>query len=336
VAISFQPGDEKIGPCPRGKFFRPLSVHPWRSFIYIHIKYLFMRQRLLPLLLFLFLPAFILHAQQKVIQLYEGAAPGSEGWNWNEAENDKNMWQTKVVFNIAKPTLNVFLPEGNTANGTAVVICPGGGFYALSINSEGYDVARWLAKKGVTCFVLKYRLVHVTTDDPTAEFTRVLGKPEFEEKSSKVIPLAMADGKAAIAYVRKHANEYNVATNRIGIIGFSAGGTVTASTAFNYTKENRPDFVAPIYAFFPASMYGTIANDAPPMFIAAASDDGLNLAPHSADLYNKWLAAKKPVELHMYSRGGHGFGMRKQNLPSDGWIDRFGEWLDVQGYLKKP
>jgi len=295
-----------------------------------------MLKRLLPLLLFLFVPAFILHAQQKVIQLYEGAAPGSEGWNWNEAENDKNMWQTKVVFNIANPTLNVFLPEGNTANGTAVVICPGGGFYALSINSEGYDVAKWLVKKGVTCFVLKYRLVHVTTDDPTAEFARVLGKPEFEEKSSKVIPLAMADGKAAIAYVRKHASEYNIAPNRIGIVGFSAGGTVTASTAFNYTKENRPDFVAPIYAFFPSAMYGTIANDAPPMFIAAASDDGLNLAPHSADLYNKWLAAKKPVELHMYSRGGHGFGMRKQNLPSDSWIDRFGEWLDVQGYLKKP
>ena len=166
-------------------------------------------------LLLLFIVALIANvvvAQQKVIQLYEGAAPGSESWNWNEGENDKNMWQTKVVFNVAKPTLNVFLPDANAANGTAVVICPGGAFYALSINSEGYDVAKWLAKKGVTCFVLKYRLVHVSGDDPTAEVSRVMGKPEFEEQTSKVIPLSIADGKAAVAYVREHAIEYGIAT----------------------------------------------------------------------------------------------------------------------------
>jgi hypothetical protein len=119
--------------------------------------------------------------QQKVIQLYDGIAPGSESWNWNEAENDKNMWQTKVVYNVTKPTLNVFLPEANTGNGTAVIICPGGAFYALSINSEGYDVAKWLVKKGVTCFVLKYRLAHSLTDDPTAEVASKMGKKEFEE-----------------------------------------------------------------------------------------------------------------------------------------------------------
>src|SRR6185436_3148587 len=197
-------------------------------------------------------------AQQKVIQLYEGAAPGSESWNWTEGENDKNMWQTKVAFNVAKPTLNVFLPEASVANGTAVIICPGGAFYALSINSEGYDVAKWLVKKGVTCFVLKYRLVHVLSDDPTAEVAKVMGKPDFEQQTSKVIPLSIADGKAAVAYVREHAIEYNIVPNRIGIMGFSAGGTVTAAAAFNYTKMNRPDFVAPVYAFFPSAMYGTV------------------------------------------------------------------------------
>ena len=110
---------------------------------------------------------------------------------------------------------------------------------------------------------------------------------------------------------------------------------MTASAAFNYTKENRPDFVAPIYAYFPSTMFGTIAADAPPMFIAAASDDGLNLAPHSAELYNRWLAAKKSVELHMYARGGHGFGMKTQNHPTDNWIERFADWLNQQGYMKK-
>ena len=290
-------------------------------------------------LLFLLAVALTGHAvmaQQKVIRLYDGAAPGSESWNWNEAENDKNMWQTKVVYNVTTPTLNVFLPEADKANGTAVIICPGGAFYALSINSEGYDVAKWLVKKGVTCFVLKYRLVHSLTDDPTAEVMKLMGKPEFEEQTNKVIPLCIADGKAAIAYVRKHAAEYTISPDRIGIMGFSAGGTVTAAAAFNYTKENRPDFVAPVYPFFPSAMYVTVCNDAPPMFIAAASDDQLNLAPHSADLYNKWLASKKPVELHIYSKGGHGFGMRTQNLPSDKWIERFEDWLNVQGLLKKP
>ena len=275
-------------------------------------------------------------AQQKVIQLYEGAAPGSESWNWNEAELEKNMWQTKVVYNVTKPTLNVFLPEADKANGTAVIICPGGAFYALSINSEGYDVARWLVKKGVTCFVLKYRLVHTLADDPTAEVARLMGKPEFEEQLSKVIPLTIADGKAAVAYVRQHAIEYNIVPNRIGIMGFSAGGTVASSAAFNYTKDNRPDFVAPVYPYFPSTMYGTVADDAPPIFIAAASDDELGLAPHSTELYNKWLGSKKSVELHMYSKGGHGFGMRTKNLPSDKWIERFEDWLNILGFLKKP
>jgi predicted peptidase len=295
-----------------------------------------MRNRLLSFFFCVLLPAFILHAQQKVIQLYEGAAPGSESWNWNEAENDKNLWQTKVVYNVVKPTLNVFLPEAGTSNGTAVIICPGGAFFALSINSEGYDVAKWLVKKGVTCFVLKYRLAHTPGDDPTTEVMRIMGKPEFEERTNKVIPMAIADGKAAIAYVRGHASEYHILSNRIGIMGFSAGGTVTSAAAFNYTAQTRPDFVAPVYPFFPSAMYGTVAADAPPMFITAASDDQLNLAPHSIDLYSKWLAAKKPVELHMYASGGHGFGMKTQNLPSDNWIERFGDWLNIQGLLKKP
>ena len=274
-------------------------------------------------------------AQQKVIPLYDGPAPGSESWNWNEAENDNNMWQTKVVYNVSKPTLTVFVPEADKANGTAVIIAPGGGFHALSINNEGLDVAKWLVQKGITCFVLKYRLVHVLSNDPTAEFAGKMGKKEFEDDVSKVMPLVTADGKNAIAWVRKHAAEYKIEANRVGIMGFSAGGTVASSTLFGYTKENRPDFAAPIYPFFPSTMIGSVANDAPPIFIVTATDDGFGLAPHSVDLYNKWLATKHDAELHMYARGNHGFGMRKQNLPTDNWIERFYEWLGVQGFLIK-
>jgi acetyl esterase/lipase len=285
------------------------------------------------LFLFLLLAVITTHAQQKVIPLYNGPASGSENWTWNEAESDNNAFKAKVVYNVSKPTLTVFQPDA-PATGAAVIICPGGGFYILSINSEGYDVANWLTKKGITCFVLKYRLGHSLTDDPAGVLSAKMGKPGFADSVKSIIPLAIADGKAAIAYVRQHAAEYNIRPDKIGIIGFSAGGTVTASAAFNYTAENRPDFVAPIYAYMPPQLISAVASDAPPMFIAAASDDNLNLAPHSVDLYNKWLNAKKTVELHMYVTGGHAFGMRRQNIPTDTWIDRFGDWLNVEGFIK--
>jgi acetyl esterase/lipase len=272
-------------------------------------------------------------SQDKVIPLYPGAAPGSETWKQEEKESRTNSWNTRIVFNVAKPTLTLFAPEASKANGTAIVICPGGAFFALSIDSEGFDVARWLVDKGVTCFVLKYRLIECKTDDPTTELTKI---PDLDPVVAPVIKLAMADGKAAIGYVRQHAKEYNVNPNRIGIMGFSAGGTVTASVAFNYTPETRPDFVAPIYAQYEwAPKPNGVPADAPPMFVLAATDDQLGLAAHSFALYRDWIAAKKPAELHLYAKGGHGFGMRKQNLPTDHWIERFADWLEVQGLMKK-
>lgn len=289
-----------------------------------------------PILLVFFFVFFVtvINAQQKVIQLYNGAAPGSENWTWNEAENSNNAWNTKVVYNVSHPTLTVFEPDSKQSGGAAVIICPGGAFHALSINSEGYDVAKWLVKKGVTCFVLKYRLAHSVTNDPVKEVMGKWGKKEFNDAINDDIPLAIADGKEALAYVRSHADEYNVDKNKIGITGFSAGGTVAAAAAFNYTAENKPNFDAPIYPYFPDSMIADIARDAPPMFIAAASDDGLGLASHSVNLYQHWLTAKHSAELHMYATGNHGFGMRVQHLPSDTWIERFGDWLQQQGFAK--
>mgnify|MGYP003577982049 CR=1 FL=1 len=116
--------------------------------------------------------------------------------------------------------------------------------------------------------------------------------------------------------------------------GFSAGGTVAASVAFQYTAESRPAFVGPIYAYMGAVKATDLPAHAPPLFVAAATDDQLGLAPDSINLYSKGGAAKKPAEIHIYGKGGHGFGMRKQNLPSDQWIERFGEWLTLQGLMK--
>lgn len=276
-------------------------------------------------------------AQHKIIRLYDGPAPGSEAWTHKEAENSANLWNTRVVYNVTDPTLTVFQPAAGTANGAAVVICPGGGFQALSIDSEGFDVARYLTGRGVTCFVLKYRLVESKTTDPTKEMMASREAPaQRETKVKAVIALAQADGLKAMSYVRQHAAEYGLDPKRIGIMGFSAGGTVTGSVAFNYTPDTRPDFVAPIYLQYEwVPGKGSVPADAPPAFILAATDDQLGLAPHSVKLYTDWVAAKKPAELHLYSKGGHGFGMRTQNLPSDRWIALFADWLEAQGFLKK-
>jgi acetyl esterase/lipase len=275
-------------------------------------------------------------AAQDVIPLYPGTPSGSTPETYPEKEYFSKVWNTEVVSNVTKPTLTVFKPAPASANGTAIVVCPGGGFMALSITSEGTDVAKYLAARGVTAFVLKYRLAH-TGDDATQEFTDLYekDKPKFQEMVGKVIPLTIADGLAAVTYVRQHASQWGVSPDRVGIIGFSAGGTVAAGVAYHYAPEGRPAFVAAIYAAAGRLKDRLVPADAPPMFIAAASDDNLGLAPDSVALYQKWTEAQKPAELHMYAKGGHGFGMRQHNLPTDHWIDRFADWLDLQGFLKK-
>jgi acetyl esterase/lipase len=286
--------------------------------------------------LFLVLFTTRLAAAQDIIPLYPGTPPGSTPENYPEKAYFSSVWHTEVVSNVTKPTLTIFKPSFESKNGTAIVVAPGGGFMALSITSEGSDVAKYLAAKGVTAFVLKYRLAH-TGEDATQEFTDLYekDKPKFQEMVSKVIPQSIADGLAAVSYVRRHAGEFGVDPDRVGIIGFSAGGTVSAAAACLYTAESRPAFVAAIYAAAGRLKDRPVPSDAPPLFVAAATDDNLGLAPDSVALYEKWAEAHKPAELHMYAKGGHGFGMHQHNIPTDHWIDRFADWLDLQGFLKK-
>jgi acetyl esterase/lipase len=272
---------------------------------------------------------------QEVVALYSGVAPGSPESNYPEKEYFSKTWNTEVVTNVTNPTLTVYKPAAGTSNGHAVVICPGGGFMALSITSEGIDVAKWLAARGMTAFVLKYRLAH-SGEDATQEFAELFkDRAKFDNLIGNTIPLSIADGLAAMTYVRKHASEWSVQPDRVGIVGFSAGGTVTAGVALQYTPESRPAFVAPIYSAVWKLKNAPVPADAPPMFLAAATDDNLGLAQDSVSFYEQWTSAHKSAELHMFSKGGHGFGMRKQGLPSDHWIDRFGDWLALQGQLKQ-
>lgn len=272
---------------------------------------------------------------QETIKLYATKPTGSENWNWTEQENFSKLFNTQVVFNVVEPSLMLFQPPASIATGTAVIIAPGGGFQALSINSEGVEVAKWLNSKGVTCFVLKYRLAKTISDDPASEMMQKLADPKkFETENWPVIPLATNDGIAAMKYVRSHAAAYKINPNRIGFMGFSAGGTVTMSVAYNADEESRPDFIAPIYAAVVPSIGSNVPKKITPAFIAVAADDQLKLTSHSIDIYNRWIQANQPVELHVFEKGGHGFGMRKQWTPSDKWIDLFGEWLRQQGWLR--
>jgi acetyl esterase/lipase len=280
--------------------------------------------------LVLLLPAFTF--AQQVIPLYPGAAPGSESWTYNEQEY--TLRGEPIVYNVSHPTLTVYQPNPAIATGTAVIVCPGGGFTILRVRDEGTDVAKYLNQKGVTVFLLKYRTARSFTDNPALELTKNMLKKGFFDTIKAAGVVAIADGREAIKYVRAHAAEYHVSPSRVGIMGFSAGGIMSAASGFNYTTDDRPDFVAPIYCAFYPEISGPVNADEPPFFIAAASDDELGLAASSVDLYSKLLAAKKSAELDIYAKGHHGFGMVKHNIPTDTWYERYGDWLGMLGLLK--
>ncbi|WP_080055014.1 alpha/beta hydrolase [Spirosoma aerolatum] len=275
----------------------------------------------------------VIVSAQQVFKLYEGRPKGSESWTWNEGTSTNK----EVVYNVSEATLTAYLPPKEAANGTAVIVAPGGAFHILSINNEGVDVAKWLNSKGIAAFVLKYRVVHSLTDDPVKELMpKMQDFKKLDEENAPVIPLAMADGLTAVNYVRDHAKGLNIDPQKIGFMGFSAGGTLTMSVVYNATDKNRPNFVAPIYAYEPAVIGSTIPTAKTPIFIVVAGDDQLNMMPMSISIYKKWFDAGQPAELHIYEKGGHGFGMRKQNLPVDTWYERFGDWLSFQGFMKTP
>ncbi|MEO7393410.1 MAG: alpha/beta hydrolase [Chitinophagaceae bacterium] len=270
-------------------------------------------------------------AQQKVIQLYNGVTPGSENWNWKEQEIFvKNPLNAKVAYNISKPTLTVFTPDSAKANGTAVIIFPGGGFHVLNIETEGAYVAKELNKKGITAFVLRYRVVQSVTDNPWQEMmSSMKDREKFLQKISIVSNMAKDDAAAAIIYVRQHAAAYKIDSKKIGIIGFSAGGGLAIQLSLINNESTRPDFAGFIYSVFNAKESPPVPDSASPVFIACATDDILASPSNSINLYNAWLEKKRPAELHIYAKGGH--GLRAGNAGS--WLNRFEEWLYVQGFI---
>lgn len=234
-----------------------------------------------------------------------------------------------MVRNVTRPTLTVYLADPTKANGTAVIIAPGGGFRFLSWQNEGTAVAEWLAARGVSAFVLKYRLLD--TGESQEDFQKgKSGPPHTRPSDNNIDQLASADGRQAMKVVRQLSARWRIALNRIGIMGFSAGGVVAMGVVNQHDADSHPDFAAPIYGAGPPA---AIPADAPPLFILCAADDKGAIGG-SMRLFSQWKAASLSAELHLYSKGGHGFGMSQRGLPIDHWIDLFGDWLDVQGLMK--
>jgi acetyl esterase/lipase len=255
-------------------------------------------------------------------------------WTTTEKEYYSDIWDTKVITNVSVPRLEVY--EADQPNGTSVIVAPGGGLYGLSIESEGRMVAKWLNNHGITAFVLKYRLVPTGVDgikEITEEGTTNPAK--IGERVAPVLPLSISDGLAAITYVRTNASSMKLNPEKIGFMGFSAGGAVTMGVTFNYSKANRPDFIVPVYPWMTVIGDYKIPEDAPPMLVICASDDPLGLARPSATLYTDWVTSGKNAGMHMYSKGGHGFGMKQQQLASDNWIVQFHAWALTEGLTKQ-
>jgi acetyl esterase/lipase len=237
----------------------------------------------------------------------------------------------RFLRNVTVPTLTAFLPERSISTGTAMIVCPGGGFHVLAIDYEGLDVARWLCERGIAAFVLKYRLLPTPADH--GEYQAYMAGltsdlPHLIDLARHFTPTMLADGQQALNGVRQRANEWGIQPGRVGMMGFSAGAYLTLVTTLQ--AENPPDFAASIYG----GLWQDVENPGPlpPLFIAVADDDPIAVEP-SLQVYSGWRKAKSPVEMHIYAQGGHGFAFRNINPAAEGWIERLHEWMQVQGFV---
>ena len=246
------------------------------------------------------------------IPLYPGAAPGSEKWDWEEKSVTRPNGMP-IVTDVVKPVLIHYPAPKDKAVGSAMVVAPGGGFRALMMSYEGADIAKRLNAMGVDAFVLKYRLIHNAPGAPARE---------------DVVKMAGEDGRQAVRLVREKAGEFGYRPDRVGMIGFSAGGMVTSEALFG-PKETRPDFVALIYGIREIK---EIPDPAPPLFLAVAADDA-GFVAQTVDLFTAYRKAKGQAELHVFQTGAHGFVNKGGG--ADHFMDRLEEWLRVNKLLTR-
>ena len=283
--------------------------------------------------------------EPRVLPVWPGAAPGDHGKIGperirapSEAPTKSSTWITDVT----KPTITVFSPPKEKNTGAAVLICPGGGYWNLAWDLEGEEVAAWLNAVGVTGIVLKYRV------------------PRRADQPERLpAPGPLLDAQRAVSLVRSRAAEWGIHSNRIGIVGFSAGGHLAVATATHFDQRAyspvdeidklscRPDFAVAVYPGYfieqqPAGTeiskdvlapYIRIPSETPPVFLVHASDDTVAGVENSVVMYLALKRVNVAAELHVYAQGGHGFGVRKSSLPCSTWTDRCVAWLQTLGML---
>jgi acetyl esterase/lipase len=292
--------------------------------------------------------------------IWPGIAPGSAGSTMKEERRDRQatdgtgVVRDRSLSGVTRPTLTVYLPTKEKAIGTAVVVCPGGGFSHLAIDKEGHDIAYWLRSQGIAGIVVKYRLPDIDIG---------LHVPNG----------SIHDMQRAIRIVRLSAGKWNIDPKRIGVMGFSAGGYMAAAAGTLFDKgypdaddpigrvSCRPDFIVPVYPLISLEIQGNspsglldrmlgenrsdklvteysldtrVTSQTPPAFLVHAHDDNLSVE-HSVRFYLALKKAGVSTEIHVYSEGGHGFGMRQRGLPVSTWRERWLDWMNVQGFLSK-
>ncbi|MHC4595391.1 MAG: DUF1961 family protein [Planctomycetota bacterium] len=348
VALAFDDDGEKFGPIHEHSGWIGLrqmghTLHCEYGHLKIH--------RLLP-------AGRATAAEEFEVPIWPGVAPGSAGSTLKEEYRDRTVVdgtdtiRDLSVRGVTRPTLRIYLPAQRHATGIAVVVCPGGGFNNLAIDKEGHDVARWLRSHGIAGAVVKYRL-------PDSDVQLYVPNG------------SIPDMQRAIRMVRHNAGKWNINPKRIGVMGFSAGGYLAAAagTLFDEGNSNAddpisrvscwPDFIAPIYPLVSLKLMGNrragllermlgpdlndklvskysletrVTSQTPPTFLVHAHDDGLSVE-HSVRFYLALRKTDVPAELHVYSKGGHGFGMRQRGRPVSAWRERWLEWMRAEGFL---
>jgi acetyl esterase/lipase len=276
-------------------------------------------------------------AKPLVVDVWPGQAPGEKGEVGPEKTTLPKPGDKHPVIritNVTRPTLTIYRPAKEKDTGAAVVIAPGGGYNLLAWDLEGVEVARWLNSIGVTGIILKYRVPR---------------RPDIGKGPPP--PQALMDAQRAISLVRSKAKEWGIDPKRIGMLGFSAGGHLTAWTATNFDRlayepsdeidkvNCRPDFAILIYPAYLVRKGDDlqpdirVSNESPPTFFAHASDDGVR-PQNSIQMYLALRKAGVPAEMHIYASGGHGFGLRPTERPCSTWPQRCAEWMRSRGLLK--
>jgi acetyl esterase/lipase len=271
----------------------------------------------------------------KTLELWPGTPPGENGSIGEEVAKTKGDPPVVTsLTNVTKPTLTIHRPDRNNDTGVAIVVCPGGAYTNLAWDHEGEQVARWLNSIGVTAALLKYRVPR-RPDTPK-------GQPPVQ---------ALMDAQRAMSLVRNNASAWGIDAKRVGILGFSAGGHLGAWVSTNYDKrsydaidaadgaDTRPDFAVLVY---PGGVLQRdteklapeirVSAQTPPTLLVCATDD--RLSENSVFLYLALKRAGVPVEMHLYTKGGHGFGLRPSSNPCSTWPQRCEDWLRAQQILK--